>query len=271
MFFLFLPLLGMGETGNTPSITVDWIKGSLEISRTAIVSPGERGNVMEGQLNAATTAMEEILGQFIRSMEFMRVDAYNTAQSVLRNSYEKNYRLYQYNERIKKYSLRYDDNRVTVTKKYPFYGRDGFAHLLVRAGEDEGNFPRYPGYKFTAQFSGLIIDARGLGRIPAFAPRIFDEAHNTVFCVDFMRGDSFERWGAVQYTNDPYYRGFLDRVGNNPFRVVAVRNDQLIETDIAISSEDAAILLQHEESKHSLEQGRVIIILDPEVLLEVYK
>lgn len=271
LFFLFLPILGMGETGNNPSITIDWVKGRLVISRTAMVSPGERGNIMEGQLKASKTAMEEAFGQFIRSMQYLRVDAYNTAQSILKQNYEKNESLYRYNERMKRYSLRYDDNTVNVTKIYPFFGKEGFAHLLVRAGDDEGNFPKYSGYKFTAQFSGLVIDARGLGRIPAFAPRVFDEAHNTVFCVDFMRSDSFERWGAVQYTSDPYYRGFQDRVGNNPFRVVAIRNDKLIETDIAISIEDAAILLQHEESRLSLEEGRVIVILDPEVLFEVYK
>jgi len=261
----------MGESGNNPSITIDWIKGRLVISRTAVVNPGERGNIMEGQLNAAKTAMEEAFGQFIRSMQFIRVDAYNTAQYVLRHSYEKNDSLFRYNERMKRYSLKYDDCTVTVTKTYPFFGKEGFAPLLVRAGEDEGNFPKYPGYKFTAQFSGLVIDARGLGRIPAFAPRVFDEAHNTVFCVDFMRSESFERWGAVQYTSDPYYRGFQDRVGNNPFRVVAIRNDRLIETDIAILNEDASVLLQNKESRISLEEGRVIVILDPEVLFEVYK
>jgi len=66
----------------------------------------------------------------------------------------------------------------------------------------------------------------------------------------------------VLYTYDPYYKGFEDRVGENPYRIVALENDKLIPTDIAISDEDAKVLLQNDISKQNLIECRVIIILD---------
>ncbi len=270
VLLILFPLIGNGETKDLSPVIVDWIRGRLVISGAASISTREYGNVMEWQLDAAQAAMKELLKNFIRSMQLLRVDAYQSAHAVLKQSYEKNEGIYRYNERIKTYTLKYDDNRVVVTKVYPFYGKDGLVPELIRAGEDVGHFPLYPGYSFTAPFSGLVIDARGLGRVPAFAPRIFDEEHTLVFSADFMEKTSFDRWGAVQYTDDPWYVGFQERVGNNPYRIVAIRNEKLIETDIAVAREDAAVLVQHDETKRNLEEGRVIIILDSGSLFSTY-
>ncbi len=117
-------------------------------------------------------------------------------------------------------------------------------------------------FLISTNFTGVVIDARGLGREPAFAPRIFDEDHREVYSIALMAEESFKRWGGVQYTDDPFYTGFEERVGENPARFVALRNDNLIKTDISLSNDDVKILLQSDVTKYNLTEGRVIIIID---------
>jgi len=243
-------------------ISIDWQKMELSVSGTGTVVPKGSGNTVEWQFDAARLAEQDLFKNFISSMNSLKVDAYNTARELLTKDIQKNELLYNYCDKVKTYSIAYDENHVYITKKYPFFGSAGFMHILLRAGDDTGHFPEYDEWVYTASFTGLVIDARGLGKTPAVAPRIFDEDHNLVYSPALMLKESFEQWGEVQYTDDPYYEGFEERVGKNPFRIVAAPNDKLIETDIGIYNEDAKVLLQHEETKRSLMEGRVILIID---------
>jgi hypothetical protein len=205
---------------------------------------------------------------FIRAMETVRVDAYRTAQAVLLEDRERNDSIYRYIAGYKKQQVSYNDREVTIRSTFPLFGRDGFAPLLVSAGLDMGSFPEHADYVFTTSFSGLVIDARGLGRAPAISPRVLDEDHRVVFSKDFVDPESFLRHGAVRYTSDPFYKGLEDRVGKNPLRVVALADPKTIETDITISNEESRALLKNEVSRASLSRGRVIIIIDDSVILQ---
>jgi hypothetical protein len=83
-----------------------------------------------------------------------------------------------------------------------------------------------------------------------------------VYSADFVDRESFVRWGAVQYTTDPSYRVHTDRVGDNPFKIIAINDPKRIEYDVSIFTEDAKILLQEPETRRRLQEGRVIIIVD---------
>jgi hypothetical protein len=225
------------------------------------VQPRESGNMIEWQFDATRTASQDLLLKFIHSMKQLQIDAYNSAHDILMNDYEKNMEIYTYCKEFKPSFISYGEDSVTITKVFPFYGVNGFVPKLIQAGRDTGNFKKYEEYAFTAPFTGLVIDARGLGKLPAIAPRVFDEEHNIVYSVDLIEKEDFNKWGAVQYSDDPKIEN-TKRVGINPFRIVAIPNRKLIQTDIAISTEDARILLQHEETRINLERSRVLIIID---------
>ena len=80
-----------------------------------------------------------------------------------------------------------------------------------------------------------------------------------------LREEETADW-PVQYTNDPQYRDYTSRVGYNPLRIVARREDKLMDTDISIFTEDARILLSREVTLRNLQEGRVIIILAEDAL-----
>lgn len=266
LIFLNLASSLFADSPVTDPFVIDWMKMEISLSGSAQISPKDKGNFIEWQFEATMKAKQDLVKNFITSLNTLRIDAYNYAHDLLIKNPEENEKVYNYLQSQKRYTVKYGERSVTLTLKSPLFGPEGLANLFVTAGKDPGNFPEPQVTTYSTHFSGLVIDVRGLNRTPAIAPRIFDEDHDLLYSVDFISDEGFKKWGAVQYTNDPYYSGFEERVGVNPYKVVAVENIKLIPTDIAIAKEDADILLQNEGTKVSLEEGRVIIITDTDLL-----
>lgn len=262
---IFVFVAGTNTVCDTPKnkpYFINWLTMELMVSGTGYIVQKGSGNPIEWQYDATLDAKKDLLKNFFLSMRILRLDAYDTARDFLMREPVRNEAIYHYTKSVKKSKITYGENAVTITKHFPFFGKEGMASLFIEPGIDTGSFPLYDEFVFATTFTGLVIDGRGLKRIPALSPRIFDEDHNRVYSADLVKRESFERWGVVQYTNDPSYRGYESRVGENPLKIVAIENDKLIATDLAISNEDAMILLLYEETKKNLEDGRVIIIID---------
>jgi hypothetical protein len=274
LIFLFVAVLSLAAAGGpclsseSGSFVLDWKRSTLEVTGTAEITPGESGNAVRWQYEANLAAQRRATETFIRAMELVRVDAYNTARAVLLEEQGRNEQIYRYISGHKKRQVSYTDREVTIKSVLPLFGQDGFASLLVSAGLDSGSFPEHDEYVFSGPFTGLVVDARGLGRVPAIAPRILDEDHRLIYSKDYVNQASFARHGAVQYTSDPRYRGLEDRVGKNPLRLVALADEKTIETDITISNAESKTLLQNSSSRESLARGNVIIIVDEGVILQ---
>jgi hypothetical protein len=262
LLFLLIETASFCETGKPGLFTFDWINQELEVTGTGHIIPGKSGNLFQWQYDAVLRAQADLIKNFILSMNILRLDAYHSASDLIKLEPGINESIYNYVYNIKKHTVKYTDDGVILRSTVPLFGVDGLAGLLVTAGSDTGNFYEYSDYVYSIDFTGVVIDARGLGRVPALAPRIFDENHRLVFSAVHVSRESYEKWGAVQYTDDPYYRGFEGRVGENPFRIVAMANDNLIQTDIALSTDDAKVILQNEMTKQYISEGRVIIIIE---------
>lgn len=268
LLLIILPIWGIQADNTSKDSTspapfsINWIKGILRVSGEAEIEKKDTGNIAEWQYQARQKAEQKMIGNFMKSMYELRIDAYNFASDLLIRPQHQNAEIFSYIENIKNYSVKYTRDSVVIIAPVPFYGRRGLIPILYEAGKDPGNFPQYEQYVYSAPFTGLVVDARGLNRSAAVAPRIFDRDHRIVYCADYIEEDSFEKWGAVQYTEDPYYREYTQRVGEKPFRTVAVENPKLIPTDISISNHDARVLLHNEQTRYHLQQGKVIIIID---------
>jgi hypothetical protein len=259
--FVFVAAGGVGSEIILPH-SIHWVDMELEVTGDGDIVPTNRGNYLEWQHEAVMRAQSKLMTNFIRSMEALRVDAYNSCRELLMKEIEKNEVLFEYANSFKKSTIYYADDFVHIIKSFPLFGENGFAWRMINAGVDTGNFPDYEEYVFSMAFTGVVIDARGIGREPSLCPRIFDELHQTVYSADLIDKEAFQRWGAVQFTYNPDYSVFSERVGENPYRIVALENEKLIETDIAISNEDAKILLQNDATRKNLMEGRVLVVLD---------
>ena len=107
------------------------------------MSEQDRGNVIEWQLNTTRLADQNLLRNFFEAMRFLQVDAFQSAHDILVSDLQRNEQIYRYNDSITAVSIRYGDHDVTITKVLPFFGVNGFAPLLFRAGKDVGNFMSY--------------------------------------------------------------------------------------------------------------------------------
>jgi hypothetical protein len=136
-----------------------------------------------------------------------------------------------------------------------------------------------------AAYTGIIIVADEAlpvhGRntaalpVPCLFPKIWDSGMNLIYERNMIDPEVCSRQAIVRYA--PPESIFLptpsglgpelqDMVGARPLRILAQGVFGIRPTDPVISREDALVILSSEENRRLLREGRVVIVLNPEVL-----
>jgi hypothetical protein len=118
--------------------------------------------------------------------------------------------------------------------------------------------PGTPGQMYT----GLIVDARGLGVKPAMAPKILNEDGKEVYGSAWINRDYAVREGMVGYLKDPVQAQANPRVTDKPLMVKALKVAGDARVDMVITNADAAMLHNASENLSMLQKCRVIILVD---------
>ncbi len=111
-------------------------------------------------------------------------------------------------------------------------------------------------------FSGLVIDARGLGLTPALAPKVLNKEGKTIYGVEFADRRRALEQGLVGYESDIDRACTMDRVGSRPLVVDALKARGVNKIDVSIDDLHAAILHATQEHLQFMEQCRVILVLE---------
>ena len=111
-------------------------------------------------------------------------------------------------------------------------------------------------------YTGLIVDARGLGVRPAMAPKILNEDGKEVYGSAWINRDYAVREGMVGYLKDPTAAQVNPRVADKPLMVKALKPSGDARVDMVISNADAAMLHSAAQNLSMLEKCRVIILVD---------
>ena len=112
-------------------------------------------------------------------------------------------------------------------------------------------------------YTGMVVDARGLGAIPVIAPRIFDENLEEVFGPTYASREYAVQQGVASYTTDISQARLDIRVSHNPIVVKALKTIWPGRCDFIISNSDADKLRSASEHLLFLRECKVIIVLDP--------
>ncbi len=170
------------------------------------------------------------------------------------------------------------DNGIDVTLEMNFYG--GFAQLMLpsdirqvesvkplngraaaiynsnqKAGKpDRGFEPK--------TYSGLIVDARGIGASPSMVPVLVDENDQEVYGPNYVSREFAVQHGMCRYIRGPVGLYDLPRVAPNPLLVKGLRAVSTGSCDIVISNSDASKLRSVSSHLEFLKQCRVVIIID---------
>jgi len=112
-------------------------------------------------------------------------------------------------------------------------------------------------------FTGLIIDARGLGVIPSLGPKVVDEDGKEIYGSAYVSRKFAVKWGMAGYTKTTEQAAKqTDRVGAAPGVIKALRGAGASKCDLVISNKDAQSVVAAAKSMKFLADCRVIIVVD---------
>ena len=144
--------------------------------------------------------------------------------------------------------IRQVDAVVTMTAAEP----DAEAPLNVTDGTDSG------------PYTGLILDASGLGAKPSLVPVVVDEAGEVVYGPAFVSREFAVSRGMSGFATTLAAARNDKRVGSRPLVVKAIRTRSTGETDLVVSITDAARLRSSVVHLNFLKACRVSIVMDSE-------
>ena len=111
-------------------------------------------------------------------------------------------------------------------------------------------------------FTGVVLDARGLGARPAMAPKILDESGKEVYGSAMVNREFAIQQGMVGYAKDLSAAQANSRVTDKPLTIKVARVSGPAKCDLVISNSDASKILGAAENLSFLQKCRVIVVLD---------
>jgi hypothetical protein len=112
------------------------------------------------------------------------------------------------------------------------------------------------------EYTGILIDAKGLESRPALFPRAVTESGDEVFGADFAKAEHLAQSGLVGYFHDRASALTADRIGSNPLIVRALGVAGTNSCDLVISQADAARIHGSRSNLELLSRCRVGFLVD---------
>jgi hypothetical protein len=111
-------------------------------------------------------------------------------------------------------------------------------------------------------YTGLVIDARGIGARPAMSPRIYDEEGKEIYGSANVDREYAVQQGMSGYARDLTSAQSNQRVTANPVTVKALKTGGAGKSDLVISNADAGQIRASAENASFMKKCRVMIVLD---------
>ena len=260
MLFLIPVLLYSQYQEKTPSGgLVDWTDQMIREVGIGAPNPNlpigaQRASAIEAAKRVALrNLLERVQGMNITSE--VTVQEYMVVSDVIYNRVEGAVRGFRVIDTRYK-----SDGSVEVEVEVPLSGI--FSSVLPDYIPLDGGGMAYDGAPTSAIYTGLIIDARGLGLRPALAPKVSDQNGMEVYGTGSVSRDYATQIGVVGYEKDLNRARGNERVTNNPLVVKATEVNGNHKTDVVISNQDANTIRAAAQNLNFLQQCKVMIILD---------
>lgn len=163
------------------------------------------------------------------------------------------------------------DGSVEVTVAMPLYGSWNSELLSMLQKKKPSVEPSVPvpeekpstSLPLTgAVYTGLVIDAKGLGLKPAMSPKVLDENGSEVYGSAYVSREFAIQQGMVGYARNLTLAQQNSRVTDNPLTVKAVNTSGGAKTDIVVSNTDANFIKGASKNMNFLEKCKVMVVLD---------
>lgn len=266
IFFLITTGLDADE-----NFEIDWINGRIYSSITIFAKSDY--HFANNRLESINLAREKAKINFYRVMR--RINIYESL-SVLdyfeRDDF-KNRELFTLIDNATLYTVEYPDlNSIKLSYFIDIYGKNSLMNIMMSERDIyTEDLKGYMGYHFDTGYTGLIIDARGeltsfdkysVKVKPALFVMIKDSEGRFIMDKNNVRPEVIREKGMIRYSYD-IGEDVSDRVGDNPLKVVAYGTGDKSGSVLVISVENAKRLLSSKTTRNALQNGRIVIIIDP--------
>jgi len=235
------------------------------ITSTGIGAPNPKVPLAAQRAGALEAAKRVALRNLLETVKGMSITSETTVENAMMQSDIIQTRVDGIVRNFKVIAQRYmSDGSVEVDVEIPLSGVLLDA-LLPAMGTPLAPGQGMPGFQAVPQnvvYTGLIIDARGIGVRPAMAPKIIDEQGNEVYGTGYVSREYAVQIGVVGYEKDLNRARGNERVTNNPVVVKGIKASGTNKTDVVISSNDAQMILNAAKNLNFMEQCKVMVILD---------
>ena len=165
------------------------------------------------------------------------------------------------------------DGAYRVVMSMPMYGTQGLASAIMPAIRD--NTPPTPpppviSATITTQiqmggtYTGVIVDAGGMGLKPSFSPVIYDTNGRAIYGVSNINYDQAISQGMVGYSSSVSSAQTLPRVGATPLVIKAVQvrggNNSTNPVNVVVSVDDGDRILAANQQSQMLMNGAVVFV-----------
>ena len=264
LIFIFLPGLERWVYGETYTQAfdqgkVDWTNGIAEVSAMGTPSPHALSPA-QGRALAQSEAEATAQNDLVRILQSIRIDSKSTVKESLENQGAGNElvaTVLKDSSVVEKAVL--PDGTVRVTMAMKLNG--SFADLVlpktivtVKAVEQS---PRKE-----EQFTGLIVDCRGVALSPALVPMILSEDGQVVYGTAYVSREHILMEGMAAYARGLAKARANPRVGAKPLVVKGLRTVKARSSDIVISNADAGKIRGAGSNISFLQRGRVLFVME---------
>ena len=165
------------------------------------------------------------------------------------------------------------DGAYRVVMSMPMYGSQGLASAIMPAIRDNTS-PTPPPPVISATittqiqmggtYTGVIIDAGGMGLKPSFSPVIYDTNGRAIYGVSNINYDQAISQGMVGYSASVSAAQTLPRVGATPLVIKAVQvrggNNSTNPVNVVVSVDDGDRILAANQQSQMLMNGAVVFV-----------
>ena len=217
------------------------------------------GSVAKARLMAERAAKLEALRNIVETIQGIQVTGTRNAADVMSNGEIKT-RITGMAQGFRVVDTKYySDGSVDVIVSMPI--DDTLTNALIEKPKPGSTKPRKAlSTEGPEGYSGLIINARGLGITPSMAPRVVDEAGKEVYGAELVNDKGLQQGGIASYAKNE--EKAAERTGSKALVVKALRLADKTKTDLVIANGDADKLRDPKSNLSFLADGKVVILVD---------
>ncbi|MGV3525359.1 MAG: LPP20 family lipoprotein [Candidatus Sericytochromatia bacterium] len=247
---------------NVGSVAIDWSEGVVRV--TGVGTPPDRGQLMQKRLMAERSATADAYRQLETAIHGIRVNGETLVRDYVGESDTIKTYVTSLIKGAQKMDQRYlDDGTIEIDMVVKLYSPSGLSGALQ---PQKQQFPPPPvaleADAAPGDYTGLIVDCRGLGLEPAMSPGILSQAGGELYLGQLPVDPDFViSQGIVGYARTLQQARQDKRVGSKPLIVKGLSATGNFRTDVIVSEADTKQLLGLDKHHSLLKQSKVILVL----------